>query len=455
MKKIQILLRGVLGLIFVTQMLGCFVMEGKFTRLAPGAWRGTIQLVERQIVAQQDNEIHTARQYFTNKNAKTLPDMPKIEESSEGELPFNFEVTYVNDTSFAIELINGTERIKVEADEIHYGRDRSTGKDTFKIEFPHFGSYLRGVTRERVMEGEFVIPAKKLTLPFKAHHGQNHRFTNLNKPPKADISGKWAVNFNIADSSPYKAIGEFQQNGNILRGTFRTETGDYRFLAGEVQANKFYLSTFDGSHTFLFEGKIGDDNKLLGFFRSGRGEPELWEAVRDDQAALKSAESLTTATSQKVNFNFPNADGKVVALSEFGNKVKILQVMGTWCPNCWDETKFLVNYLKNNPSLADKIAVVPLAFERNADVAAQQIKTYQKKMQLPYQMLIAGTTTDKKEAAQSLPFLSGVVAYPTMVFLDKNNSIRRIHTGFDGPATSQHAAFASEFDTFVKQLISE
>lgn len=451
------LLRGGLwALVLSVTFTACFVMENKYSALAPGIWRVSLQLVPMQIVAQQNNEIHTARQLLTEKDKKTIPESIKYEEATEGELPFLWEVKYVNDTSFYIEIINGEERIKVEAQDIKYGRNRQTGKDSIRIDFPIFGSYITALYQERVIEGEWVIPAKNLHIPFVARYGQNHRFTTIQKKPIADLTGKWDCMFDLAAKQPYKAIGELKQNGNILRGTFRTETGDYRFLDGEVQADKFYLSCFDGAHAFLFEGKIRPDGHLDGSFRSGNSEPEIWSGQRNEAAELSDANTLTTASTEgAISFSFPNSEGKKVSLSEYGSKVKILQMMGTWCPNCFDETRFIINYLKENPNVAEKVAVIPLAFERNADVAAAQVATYKKKMGVPYDILIAGTTTNKDSAAKALPFLTKVVAYPTMVFLDKNNRVKRIHTGFDGPATSKYADFAKEFDVFIKKLIAE
>lgn len=450
------LLRGGLFVVLLSTFAACFVMENKFTALAPGIWRISLQLVPREIVKQQGNEIHSTRQLLTQKDKKLIPDNVKYEEATEGELPFLWEVTYVNDTSFYVEIINGEERIKVEAQDISYGRNKQTGKDTLRINFPVFGSYITALYQERVIEGEWVVPAKNQRIPFLARYGQNHRFTTVNKPPAADLTGKWDCTFDLAAKEPYKAIGELTQSGNILRGTFRTETGDYRFLDGEVQGDKFYLSCFDGAHAFLFEGKIRTDGHLDGSFRSSQNEPEIWVGNRNDKAELRDANTVTTANTEgSVSFSFPNAEGKQVSLSEFGSKVKILQLMGTWCPNCFDETKFIIKYLKENPDFTEKVAVIPLAFERNADVAATQVATYKKRMGMPYDILIAGTTTDKTEAVKSLPFLSQVVAYPTMVFLDKNNRVRRIHTGFDGPATSKYADFSKEFDEFMKKLIAE
>ena len=452
--KIGNILRGLFFALIAFSFSACFVMEGKYTAVAPGVWRGTIEMVTKEVVAQQSNEIHTARQLFTQKEKKTLPDNIKIAESTEGELPFLFEVKYLTDTTFEIDIINGEERIKVDAADIRHGRNRQTGKDTLRIDFPVFGSYIKALYQERVMDGEWIIPAKGLTYKFNAHYGQNHRFTTLAKPPKADLTGKWDCTFDLADDKPYKAIGELRQNGNILRGTFRTETGDYRYLDGEVQADKFYLSTFDGSHAFIFEGKIRPDGHLDGTFRSGRGIPEIWEGRKNESVELRDANTLALAKStESINFTFPNAEGKAVSLSDYGQKVKILQIMGTWCPNCWDETRFLTQYLKENPS--EKLGIIALSFERNPEIAATQVGIYKKKMNLPYEILVAGTSTKKEEAVKAVPFLSEVFAYPIMVFVDKNNKIRRVHTGFDGPATSKYADFKKEFDEFLKKLMSE
>ena len=453
--KTSFILRGLIFSLVLQIFTGCFVMEGKFTAVAPGVWRGVLQLVPKQIVLNQNNEIHSTRQLLTEKDRKTLPDNVRIEEATEGELPFLMEVKYETDTTFSIEIINGEERVKVDAADIKHGRNRATGRDTLLVNFPVYGSYIRALYSERVIEGDWIVPAKGLSIPFVAHYAQSHRFTTIKKKPVADLTGTWDATFNLADTLPYKAIGEFRQNGNILRGTFRTETGDYRFLEGEVQDDKVYLSCFDGAHAFLFEGKIRPDGHIDGSFRSGKSEPEIWQANRNEKAELKNATTLTTAKSisETIGFTFPNAEGKPISLSDYGQKVKILQIMGTWCPNCWDETRFLTQYLAENPS--DKLAVIALSFERNADIAATQVATYKKKMNLPYEILIAGTTNKREIAGQSVPFLSKLNAYPTMVFVDKNNKIRQINTGFDGPATSKYAAFKKEFSELVEKLLAE
>ncbi len=430
-------------ILFSTFSQSCLVMENKYSSVAPGIWRAVLQLTPNTV--------------SLNKKGEPLPEKMnmKFEESTEGELPFLFEVKYTTDKDFTINVINGEERIPVAPEDIKVGRNKETGKDTILINFPVFGSYIRALYRERVMEGEWVTPAKSSSIPFIAHYGQDHRFTTLKKKPTADLSGKWECTFDLNSEKPYKAVGEFKQNGNILRGTFRTETGDYRFLDGEVQTDKFYLSCFDGSHAFLFEGRIRPDGGLDGLFRSGKTGQEVWSAKKNEAFELRSANSITTLknNAESVNFNFPNADGRQISLKDYGQKVKIIQIMGTWCPNCRDETNFLTEYLKQANN--EKLAVIALAFERNADIAKTQVATYKQKMVVPYEILIAGTTTVKDDASKALPWLNQVIAYPTMVILDKNNKVRQIHTGFDGPATSKYGAFKNEFDELIKKLLTE
>jgi thiol-disulfide isomerase/thioredoxin len=135
----------------------------------------------------------------------------------------------------------------------------------------------------------------------------------------------------------------------------------------------------------------------------------------------------------------------------FQGKAKIIQIFGTWCPNCRDETNFLVPFY-NNEKPKD-LEIIGLAFENSANfgAASKAVKTYINKMKVPYPMLIAGTA-DKKKANEALPMLNAVISYPTMIFIDKNDKVVKIHTGFNGPATSEYQAFVKEFMEIVKEL---
>jgi len=306
------------------------------------------------------------------------------------------------------------------------------------------------------MEGVWVVPSRgNYQIPFIAKHGEGHRFSTVKKKPAMDISGKWQVTF--LDDKPYYGIGEFKQVENKLTGTFMTETGDYRFLEGEVQDNKVYLSVFDGAHAFLYEAKINaNDSTMIGSFRSGKHYKTVWEAKKNENAKLKNPNDLTFLKEgyDKIEFSFPNSDGKMISLEDekYQGKAKIIQIFGTWCPNCRDETNFLKEYLSNNKHT--DLEIIGLAFEkhRELDKAKASVKRYKDKLNLPYEMLIAGYS-NKKEAAKSLPMLNHILSYPTMIFIDKNDKVTKIHTGFNGPATSEFENYKKEFEENVQEIL--
>ena len=438
MKKITFLIY-----ILLTSFLfnSCITIDTEFQGLPPGKWRAVLKLDNRPKVV--------------NKKAQPLPELMglKFDEVTDGELPFNFEVIHDTETEFHIEIINGEERIRV--DDIILGLDRSTAKDTVVINFPLYETYIKAIFEGRIMEGVWVDPSRgNYQIPFVAFHGEDHRFSTLKKDPIMDISGKWEVSF-LEKDDPYPAIGEFKQDGNKVTGTFLTETGDYRYLDGEIQGDKVYLSVFDGAHAFLYEAKIMD-GKMIGSFRSGKHYKVIWEATKNENVTLTDPNKLTFLKEgyDKLEFEFPNTEGKMVTLNdpEYQGKPKIIQIFGTWCPNCRDETNFLADYLKNN-DLPD-LKVIALAFEkhRGLDKATAAVKRYKEKLNLPYEMLVAGYY-NKKEAVGSLPMLNHILSYPTMIFIDKNDKVVKIHTGFAGPATSEFENFKKDFNQTVLELM--
>ncbi|MEQ1746236.1 MAG: TlpA disulfide reductase family protein [Saprospiraceae bacterium] len=421
---------------------GCITTDTAFTRVAPGVWRGVLELEKFSVPVRDKDTIFTLAEQF-----------------QEGELPFNFEVKYLDDERFYIEIVNGSERIR--CDSIQYGRDRSQARDTFNIFFPEYASYIHAAVRGGAMQGEWVVTTKtNYRIPFYAHAGRSYRFTSLNEKPTADLSGEWAVHFGIDKDEPEKAIGEFRQSGNHIEGTFRTETGDYRFLEGTVQGRKFWLSCFDGSHAFLFSGSIQSDSTLRGEFRSGTHHRSLWSGWRDLAFRLGNPDSLSVLKTgaRPIAFSVQTPEGKALQFPgpAFDGKIKIFTVMGTWCPNCLDEQRFLVEFLKKNPALASQMAVVGFAFERHRDTLAANahLLAYKKKLGIPFDLAYAGKA-DKLVASQFFPALSEVLAFPTMLVLDKQNRVQRVHTGFDGPATSRFERFANDFEILMKKLASE
>ncbi len=438
-------MRLLLSFACLLTLSNCTFVQERYPALPPGPYRAVLKL--------EDN--------FASPNPKGQPLPEKIdlefEEVTDGELPFTFQVAYENDSSFYLTIQNGEEQILVPSEHIYYGRDLVQGRDTVRIDFPIFDSYITAYHEAGVIEGVWVVNYRdQYRIPFVAQFGKNHRFTQLQKKPAADLSGQWAMTFVDTESS-YPGLAELSQTGNHLTGTIRTELGDYRYLEGTVQANKLYLSVFDGSHAFLFEGLIKDDGTLSGSFRSGRHYLSAFTARRDANFQLTHPDSLTTlTTSAPLQFSFPDANGQLVSLNDpaFEGKAKIVQIMGTWCPNCYDETAFLKAYRAAHPQ--QPLAFISLAFERygsSDERSREAIRLYHQKMDVDWPILLAGSS-DKKAASQALPMLSEILSFPTLLLLDKNNQIVHIHTGFNGPATSVYDEFVADFSKKIEALLA-
>ncbi len=270
-----------------------------------------------------------------------------------------------------------------------------------------------------------------------------------------DINGKWQVAFSPDSEDEYAAIGEFKQEGNKLYGTFRTATGDYRYLEGVVYEDKFKMSCFDGSHAFLFKGKVSDGNKIKATFWSGNHWSEPWVATKNENAQLPDPDLITFFTSGNDSINYVAQDMKGYRRNfvkeEYAGKVVILNIFGSWCPNCMDESRFLSKLYSD---YHDKgLEIIGIAYERSDDFATEALKLnrYKQEMGIDYEVLFAGKA-NKKKASQDFPMLNGISSFPTTIVLDKKGNVRKIHTGFSGPATSTYDDFVKEFTELIEGM---
>tara|TARA_R100000935_G_scaffold21876_4_gene40509 strand:+ start:57685 stop:58914 length:1230 start_codon:yes stop_codon:yes gene_type:complete len=333
--------------------------------------------------------------------------------------------------------------------------------DSISIAHPIYEGVFKGVFTPDSIYGNFIKPSLNRAVPFVMTQGRKERFT-VSAAPKATVTGSWETVFSPdTPADRYLAKGIFKQVGHKVTGTFRTTTGDYRYLDGSVENDTLRLSTFDGAHAFLFEAKVQGDTLLEGLFYSGNHWKEPFTARKNEAYELPKADSLTFLREgyEKLEFSFPDTNGKEVSLADdrFKNKVVIVQIMGTWCPNCLDETRYYTDYYKKNKN--ENLEFVSLAFEYapTKEKAMTAINRLKEKVGVPYPILLAQYgSSDKQKANQKLPMLSNVLSYPTTVFIDKTGTVRKIHTGFNGPATGEkYDAFVKEFESFVDKLLAE
>ncbi|SHH65954.1 peroxiredoxin family protein [Winogradskyella jejuensis] len=365
-------------------------------------------------------------------------------------LPFIFRVT----SPTTLKIFNAEEVIEV--DEVEYRND------SIFITAPVFEGYFAATFDGDNLRGQFIQESLDRIVPFTATYNNDVRFAKHPKSPTStSVDGVWEAVFSQGiEGDEYIAKGIFEQVEHFVYGTFRTTTGDYRYLEGIMDNNILKLSTFDGAHAFLFTAKV-TDSTMEGQFYSGNHWKEPFVAKRNPDYELPSADSLTFLKDgyDSIDFTFPNAKGEMVSLKDqrFKDKVVVVQIMGTWCPNCLDESKYYADFYTKNK---DKdLEIIALAFEsaKTEEKAFNRIERLTSKIGIDYPVLLAQYGTyDKEKAAEKLPMLNHVLSYPTSIFIDKIGKVRKIHTGFNGPATGEkYTEFKTEFESFIAELLAE
>lgn len=333
----------------------------------------------------------------------------------------------------------------------------STKGDSISFKFPYFQTFLSAkVIADSLISGMFTDPTRSAdyAIPFTAKWTCSipHSKGKLVKREIYDAS------FSKGDTTAFhKAIGIFDLWEDGLTGTFLTETGDYRFLSGKREEDKIWLSCLDGSHLFYFTGNISGDSITGGQFYSGKHWQEPWDAVASQDAKLRDPDSLTYVLPDSGPFQFTAMDlsGKPVSFdnSSFRQKVTVVQIFGSWCPNCSDEGLFLKELHKNYASKG--LQIIPVAFERSEimEENTRVIASQASEMDLDYPVFLGG---HKRQAGEVFPMLNKIMSFPTTIFLDKNGEVRKIHTGFYGPGTGDYYFhYTDRLELFISQLLDE
>ncbi len=371
-------------------------------------------------------------------------------QSPGGELPFGLQIEKQTDSSYTVYILNGAERLPMD--------DAYIQNDSIHIPMNLFSSQLVAQVTDSILTGYFIRQAATRTIKmgFSAQYGRSDRFVSTAASPVQNITGKWDVTFYSATDTS-QAVGVFEQKGKELAGTFLTPTGDYRYLVGSLEGKQLQLSTFDGSHVYLFKAQT-DSTKITGQFWSGDKGYSQWIAIRNEKAALPDANTYTQLKKgyTSLSFAFPDPAGKMISLADekYKGKVVIVQILGSWCPNCMDETSFLAPWYQKNR--ARGIEIIGLAFEPSKDLAVSgpKLNRMKKRFNIAYDVTLAGVNNET--ASQSLPMLEKIKGYPTTIFIDKHGTVRRVHTGFSGPGTgSYYEEFVEDFNLFVDKLLTE
>ena len=361
-------------------------------------------------------------------------------------LPFILTLSAA-DSRFYATIQNGGEQISLE---------QETYGDSLVLNFPVYQSRIIAKVNGDKMTGFFQkTDSENYFVPFQAVKNDTARFKAY-ETPCCDIPSRWKATFTNGDRQTH-TIGEFFQNGNRLTGSFITEFGDYRFLEGQLNGDEFTLFGFDGGYLQVFVATLLDEN-LTGRYYSGLTGYQTWTAVPDDNFQLTDPDVIAELNTEAlpIAFSYPGINGSEVSYSPetHAGKVTLIQITGSWCPNCKDHGRYLQE-LKNTFS-ADGLEVIGVAFERmgTLEKSIAAAKKSKEDLGTDYPVGIAKYNRDQV-AEEEFPFLKKIRSYPTLIILDKTGTVRKIHTGFSGPGTSRYEELTNGLTQFIQDLLDE
>jgi thiol-disulfide isomerase/thioredoxin len=328
---------------------------------------------------------------------------------------------------------------------------QATG-DTVVLELGDYAATIRAVRKGDSLIGAYSNVGNRgpRIIPFRASRGE----WPVAPGPEA-LLGTWDAWFGDSVSRSPRIL-EFANGPAGLLGTVLATSGDYGAFWGAARGEWFAISHFDGSFVYLITGRMAGDS-LVGVFHAGLRSQTPFTAHRSTGAPhLKPPTEVTTAdTTAPFQFAFPDLQGRIVTNEDslFRGKVVLVDIFGTWCPNCQDAAPTLLDlYRTYHPR---GLEMVSLAYEVTGDTAVdgQLVRRFRDKFGIPWPILLAGVN-DTELTAATLPQLAGFTAYPTLLFLDRSGRVRRIHAGFYGPATgAQYTKLQADLRSYVEQLL--
>lgn len=351
-------------------------------------------------------------------------------------------------------LVNGTDRLA--------STSGSFDGQSIKLNYDFYDGELQARITGDQLQGVFIRQWQKRTLtrPVAA-------VRQTQEPAAAgsttDLTGDWLLKVGEgAEQKLWRAA--FQTQNGKATGTIIPVSGDWGNLAGTFTPdNTLTLNRFDGINSRIFKAQLQPDGTLVGFVDLGLFDPKrkvVAERITDKNKALVASlpdpNSYTRLknASEPFQFSFPDLSGKLVSWNDarFKNKVVVVSITGSWCPNCHEETPFLQDLYARYQ--AQGLEVVALAFEYTGQVSRdlEQVKIFAARHGVKYPMLLAGSTED---APQKLPQLVNFGAYPTTLFIGRDGLVKRIHAGFEGKATGERfTKLKAEIEAEIKELLS-
>ncbi|MCU1384760.1 MAG: Redoxin domain protein [Acidobacteria bacterium] len=362
------------------------------------------------------------------------------------DVPFRFELSG-SGANVKGSFFNGDDKTTSTSGSLENGK--------LTLNFDELGTSLEATLKDGRLEGQYSRGTRGAPYPFAAKRFVPAAAGEKNVP---SIAGLW--NVQVGKSSKGESAWQLivRQSGAEVSAAILRIDGDTGTLTGSYRDGTFALSHFSGARPLRLQLTPGADGTLAVV----QNTDTPLTALRAEQAASKGLPQPSDPTrftsvkdpTEPFRFSFPDLDGKTVSNTDprFQGKVVIVAIGGSWCPNCHDETPFLVELYKKYRKQG--LEIVELSFEEEAQIKNPvRVKAFNKRYGVDYTVLIPG---EPKELNDKVPQGVNLNSFPTTFFLGRDGRVRSAHAGFAGKASGKfHVELKEEVTALVERLLAE
>ena len=362
-------------------------------------------------------------------------------------IPFRIELA-MEKSGVAATFFNGEERFTSTDGKIKNG--------SLAVDWDQYLSRLQATFHDGILTGSYTQGGRRGgTFPFEA---RPHSAAPPPDPGAPSIGGLWELEG--IKSGKRESTWRFivQQSGGEISAAILRVDGDTGALTGAYRGGKFLLSHFDGARASLMEVALAKDG-TLDIVMDGRTH---LTAVRPAEARARNLpppDDFNRHTgvrdpNEPFRFSFPDLAGHLVSNTDprFRGKVVLVEITGSWCPNCHDEAPFLVDLYQKYHEQG--LEIVSLSFEEGDQLQnPTRLRAFVRKYGIEFPVLVCG---QPEEAKDKLMQAVNWDAWPTTFFLDRQGLVRLVHAGFpSSPSGELYRDATQEFKTQVERLLAE
>jgi len=362
------------------------------------------------------------------------------------ETPFPLEISG-SGANVSASLFNGDDRYPSTQGRFENGE--------LSLKWDYYEAILKATLKDGVLEGQYA-GTRRMKGPF-AIRAVRSAYNGAASASAPNIDGLWEIpNKSGKGESSWRFV--VQQSGSRAAATILRVDGDTGTISGTYRDGKFVLSHFDGARAHLLQITpasdgtleiLQDANTKLTAYR-----PAAARALGLPEPTDPDLHTTMKDPAEPFRFSFPDLSGHKVSNSDarFHGKVVVVEITGSWCPNCHDEAPFLAEMYRKYGGQG--LEIVSLSFEEADQLRnPTRLRAFVKRYGLEFPVLLCG---EPEEANTKLSQLVNWNTWPATLFIDRQGKVRGIHSGFPSPGSGDLFRQAKdEFNIEAGRLLAE